>query len=117
YRPQVPSSLGGARELFAASTLAREVFGDAVVEQLAADAGAELKAFEAAVTDWERVRGSTGCDRRRRLRTSSIDDGVRGDAGAPRHGDQARPAGAGYAAAGRAGAVRAARDRPLDAAP
>ena len=51
------------------------------------------------------------------LRAGPVHDRVRGDAGAPRHRDQARAAGAGHAAARRARPVRAARDRPLDAAP
>ena len=62
--------------------------------------------------------GSSGCDRRTRLFAPvQSTDRVRGDAGAAGHRDQARPARARHAPAGRARAVRAARDRPLDAAP
>src|SRR3954464_12969766 len=53
----VPSTLRDARDLFAGSTLAREAFGDEVVEHYLNNARVELDAFDAAVTDWERVRG------------------------------------------------------------
>jgi glutamine synthetase len=56
-KPRVPSTLGEARDLFAASGVAREAFGDEVVEHYLNNARVELTAFEAAVTDWERVRG------------------------------------------------------------
>jgi glutamine synthetase len=56
-KPQVPSTLGVARELFARSEVARRAFGDEVVEHYLNAARVELEAFEAAVTDWERVRG------------------------------------------------------------
>jgi len=56
-RPRVPGTLREARDLFAGSLTAREVFGDAVVEHYVNAADVELRAFEAAVTDWERVRG------------------------------------------------------------
>ena len=52
-----------------------------------------------------------------RLRAGPLADGLRGDRRPARHRDQARPAAAGLAAARRARAVRAARHRPLDAAP
>ena len=55
--PRVPATLREARELFAASTLAREALGEHVVEHYVNAADVELTAFEAAVTDWERVRG------------------------------------------------------------
>ncbi len=54
---RVPGTLRDARELFAASTIARAAFGDAVVEHYLNNARIELEAFDAAVTDWERVRG------------------------------------------------------------
>jgi glutamine synthetase len=54
---RVPSTLGAARELFAASAVARDAFGEEVVEHYLNAADVELAAFEAAVTDWERVRG------------------------------------------------------------
>jgi glutamine synthetase len=53
----VPSTLRDARDLFASSALAREAFGDEVVEHYLNNARVELDAFESAVTDWERVRG------------------------------------------------------------
>ena len=46
-----------ARDAFAASAVAREAFGDEVVDHYLNNATVELDAFEAAVTDWERVRG------------------------------------------------------------
>jgi glutamine synthetase len=55
--PRVPGTLREARELFAASELAREAFGDDVVEHYLNAARVELAAFDAAVTDWERYRG------------------------------------------------------------
>ena len=56
-KPHVPSTLRDARDLFAASDVAREAFGDEVVEHYLNNADVELRAFEAAVTDWERFRG------------------------------------------------------------
>jgi glutamine synthetase len=56
-RPRVPTTLREAYDLFAASAVAREAFGDEVVEHYLNNAGVELTAFEAAVTDWERHRG------------------------------------------------------------
>jgi glutamine synthetase len=56
-KPHVPGTLREARELFADSALARSAFGDEVVEHYVNMADVELAAFEAAVTDWERVRG------------------------------------------------------------
>jgi glutamine synthetase len=55
--PTVPTTLREARDLFAASAVAREIFGDDVVDHYVNAADVELAAFEAAVTDWERVRG------------------------------------------------------------
>jgi len=55
--PRVPGTLRDAHDLFGASALAREAFGDEVVEHYLNNARVELAAFEAAVTDWERVRG------------------------------------------------------------
>ena len=54
--PKVPTSLRAARDLFAASATAREVFGDAVVDHYVNNADVELAAFDSAVTDWERYR-------------------------------------------------------------
>jgi glutamine synthetase len=56
-KPRLPSTLRDARDLFATSEVARAAFGDAVVEHYVHAADVELAAFEAAVTDWERVRG------------------------------------------------------------
>jgi len=56
-KPRVPSTLLQARELFAASDVAREAFGEDVVAHYLNYADVELRAFEAAVTDWEHVRG------------------------------------------------------------
>jgi glutamine synthetase len=56
-RPRVPSTLREAHDLFAASRVARDAFGDEVVEHYLNAARVELAAFEAAVTDWELRRG------------------------------------------------------------
>jgi glutamine synthetase len=56
-KPRVPSTLREAHDLFAASPVAREAFGDEVVEHYLNYARIELDAFESAVTDRERVRG------------------------------------------------------------
>jgi len=52
-KPHVPSTLREARDAFSASVLARELFGDEVVDHYTKMADVELAAFEAAVTDWE----------------------------------------------------------------
>jgi glutamine synthetase len=54
---RLPTTLAEAAELFAGSTVARESFGDEVVEHYLNNARVELAAFNSAVTDWERVRG------------------------------------------------------------
>ncbi|TFD81502.1 glutamine synthetase family protein [Cryobacterium fucosi] len=54
---RVPSSLREATALFATSVVAREAFGDDVVDHYLNNARIELSAYDAAVTDWERVRG------------------------------------------------------------
>jgi len=56
-KPRVPSTLRSARDLFADSAVAREAFGADVVEHYLNNADVELRAFESAVTDWERFRG------------------------------------------------------------
>jgi glutamine synthetase len=56
-KPHVPSTLREARDLFDASSVAREAFGDEVVAHYLNNADVELAAFETAVTDWERFRG------------------------------------------------------------
>ncbi|MGA1838622.1 glutamine synthetase family protein [Herbiconiux sp. 11R-BC] len=55
--PRVPTTLREAAALFAESAIAREAFGDEVVEHYLNNARIELAAYDAAVTDWERVRG------------------------------------------------------------
>lgn len=54
---RLPTTLAEAADLFGASAVAREAFGDDVVEHYLNNARVELAAFNAAVTDWERVRG------------------------------------------------------------
>jgi glutamine synthetase len=56
-KPRVPGTLREARDLFAQSALAREAFGDEVVDHYVNAADVELAAFDGAVTDWERYRG------------------------------------------------------------
>ncbi len=55
--PRVPPSLRDARDLFAASAIARDAFGEEVVTHYVHAADVELDAFARAVTDWERFRG------------------------------------------------------------
>ena len=55
-KPHVPRNLSEARDLFANSEVAREAFGEEVVEHYLNMARVEIEAFEAAVTDWERYR-------------------------------------------------------------
>jgi glutamine synthetase len=56
-KPSVPRTLREARDLFADSEVARQAFGAEVVDHYTNMARVELDAFDAAVTDWERVRG------------------------------------------------------------
>jgi glutamine synthetase len=56
-KPHVPATLRDARDAFAASDVARAAFGEDVVDHYLNNARIELDAFNAAVTDWERVRG------------------------------------------------------------
>jgi glutamine synthetase len=56
-KPRVSTNLYEARDLFAGSQLAREAFGDEVVDHYVNRAQVELDTFEAAVTDWEKFRG------------------------------------------------------------
>ena len=53
----MPATLRDARDLFAPSAIARDAFGEDVVEHYLNNARVELEAFDAAVTDWERFRG------------------------------------------------------------
>jgi glutamine synthetase len=56
-KPRVPETLQEARELFAGSEVAREAYGQEVVDHYLNYADVELAAFNRAVTDWERFRG------------------------------------------------------------
>ena len=56
-KPTVPTTLREARDLFAASSIARAAFGDDVVDHYVHAADTELAAFESAITDWELRRG------------------------------------------------------------
>ncbi|USX52370.1 glutamine synthetase family protein [Lentzea sp. HUAS12] len=56
-RPTVPTTLREAAELLSASEIARSAFGQDVVDHYLNAAKVELAAFDAAVTDWEKVRG------------------------------------------------------------
>jgi glutamine synthetase len=55
--PHVPRTLREAMDLWEKGDVAREAFGDEVVAHYANNARVELAAFDAAVTDWELVRG------------------------------------------------------------
>jgi hypothetical protein len=103
----------------------RAAFGEEVVDHYVNAADVELAAFGAAVTDWERYRGSSDCEHgsRRTMAGAPVaalaastpprcsrpcaPDRLRGDRRAAGHGDQARAARARLAAARRARAVRA----------
>ncbi len=54
--PRVPATLREAAQLWQESSIARAAFSDAVVDHYANAAHVELASFDAAVTDWERVR-------------------------------------------------------------
>jgi glutamine synthetase len=54
---RLPATPSEAAALFEKSVLAREAFGDDVVAHYLNNARVELAAFNAAVTDWERMRG------------------------------------------------------------
>jgi glutamine synthetase len=54
---RLPGTLGEAATLFGASAVALEAFGKDVVSHYVNNAQVEIDAFNAAVTDWERVRG------------------------------------------------------------
>ena len=54
--PKVPGSLREAIAALEASDFARRAFGEPVLDHLLHFARTELRSFEAAVTDWERVR-------------------------------------------------------------
>ncbi|ANI39377.1 glutamine synthetase family protein [Mycolicibacterium vaccae] len=54
---RLPTTLAEAAELLDKSAIAREAFGDDVIDHYLNNAAVELKAFNATVTDWERKRG------------------------------------------------------------
>ena len=54
---RLPTTLHEAAALFGESEVARAAFGDDVVEHYLNNARIELNAYDAAVTDWEKVRG------------------------------------------------------------
>ena len=54
---RLPATLSEAATAFGESTLAADAFGDAVVAHYLNNARVELAAFNATVTDWERMRG------------------------------------------------------------
>jgi glutamine synthetase len=54
---RLPRTLREARDLFAGSAMARQAFGQEVVDHYVHAADVELAAFETSVTDWERRRG------------------------------------------------------------
>jgi glutamine synthetase len=55
--PRVPTTLKEAVKLFDNSSVARDAFGDEVVDHYVHAARVEVDTFDAAVTDWERYRG------------------------------------------------------------
>lgn len=55
--PTVPTTMREARDLFANSVIAKEVFGEEVVRHYVNYADVELAAFESVITDWELRRG------------------------------------------------------------
>jgi glutamine synthetase len=55
-KPHVHRTLHEARDAWASSAVARAAFGDDVVDHYTNMADVELKAFDAAVTDWELAR-------------------------------------------------------------
>jgi glutamine synthetase len=56
-KPRVPATLRDAADLFAASSIAKDAFGAEVVAHYLNNARIEQSAYDAAITDWERVRG------------------------------------------------------------
>ncbi len=56
-KPRVPANMYEARDLFAGSAVAREAFGQEVIDHYLNRAKVELEAMERSVTDWERFRG------------------------------------------------------------
>jgi glutamine synthetase len=56
-KPTVPTTLRDAADLLASSKHARQAFGADVIEHYLNAARVEIAAYDAAVTDWERIRG------------------------------------------------------------
>ncbi len=56
-KPRMPDTMHEARDLLAGSAVAREAFGEDVLDHYLNRARIELETFQAAVTDWERFRG------------------------------------------------------------
>lgn len=56
-KPRVPHTMNQAQALLRDSKMAEAAFGDDVVKHYLNMAQVEIDAFEAAVTDWERIRG------------------------------------------------------------
>jgi glutamine synthetase len=56
-KPHVPTTLREAADLFENSAAARSIFGEETVKHLVNAARIEIRAFDGAITDWERVRG------------------------------------------------------------
>ena len=56
-KPRVPTTLRDAADRLEASEMAVQAFGEEVVQHYVHAARVEVEAFDAAVTDWERVRG------------------------------------------------------------
>ena len=56
-KPHVPTTLREAADLFENSAAARSIFGDDMVKHIVNAARIEIRAFDSAITDWERVRG------------------------------------------------------------
>jgi glutamine synthetase len=54
--PRLPATMRAATDRFAASDVAREAFGNRVVEHYTNMAEVEMRHFESSVTDWERYR-------------------------------------------------------------
>ena len=55
-RPHLPTTLRDARDLFAESTVARDAFGQEVVDHYLNYARTEQELFDRVVTNWERER-------------------------------------------------------------
>ena len=136
-KPRLPTTLREARELFAASRRGARRAGRSRRRSLRQRGGRRTRRVRGgrhrlgaaagvrAILSGTR-RGSTDDDHgdtrlrriaRHRLCPCSLPNRIRGDGRATRDGDPARTAAARDAPACRARAVRAARDRPFDAAP